>query len=108
MTGSKRAFASHEYLWFMTLMIMAFVSTQLYMKRAKQGQMANAADVISEQFSPALSNFTYTRTTHSRTQLTTTPEGEHAAVLLDDSFSNRSSFVDDFSDKKMSEEGLFE
>jgi len=101
-------FAGHEYLWLMTLVIMAFVGTQVYMKRAKEGQMANAADVISDQFSPALSNFTYTKTTHARTQLTTTPDGEHAAVLLDHAVANRSSFVDDFSDKKMSEEGLFE
>lgn len=86
----------------------ALVGMQIYLKRAVQGSYKASADSIGEQFSSACSNYNYTTTVKSKRKETITPQGKMESKLLEPEIVYRSPFVDDFSNKKLTEEKLFE
>ena len=138
MTGSERAQSALEYLVFIAALCTAIVSIQVYGKRAVQGRLkvntdtiggvggvvgsgltdkvreqeekfqVNATAVPGELFSSRWSNYETTITETSRTQQTAKATGESKSKLLNHAVTNVEGFMDDFSGKKLTEEGLFE
>lgn len=108
MIGSKRANSIIEYSLLMVIICAAIVAMQIYMKRGIQGGAKASSDSIGEQFSAASSDYTYTLTAKSERKETVTPQGEAKSILLEPEIIYRSPFVDNFSDKKLTEEKLFE
>lgn len=112
------------------------IGMQVYTKRAVQGRLKQGVDMIAEragslargeqgrpehqqqleaepgevgaQFSPTLSNFTVTGTSHQRSRASLSTSGERASTLLDHATTQFSGGPDDFSNKKLTEEPLFE
>ena len=108
MSGFKRASSILEYCILITVFCTALVGMQIYLKRAVQGELKAHTDSIGGQFSSAWSDYTYTTKITSKRQETITPQGEIESTLLEPFKTIRSAYVDDFSDKKLTEEGLFE
>jgi hypothetical protein len=124
-----------EYAVLLGTVTAVIVGMQVYAKRAMQGRLKQGVDMIAEragnlaqgrqargesqgklepepgeagsQFSPRWSRFSVTGTSHARARATLTQDGEQVSTLLDHAVSKRG-WLDDFSDKRMNEEGLFE
>ncbi len=86
----------------------AIISMQIYVKRAIQGRAKASSDIIGEQFSSDWSNYAYDLLVKSERKETTTPQGETKSILLEPEVIYRSPYVDNFSDKKLTEEKLLE
>jgi len=84
------------------------VAMGLYAKRAVAGRLKTSAESIGPQFSPRWSGFTATTTVRSRARETRTPDGESVSTLLEPSLVRREGYVDDFSNRKLTDEALFE
>lgn len=99
-----------EYAVLVALFITAIVAMQIYLKRSFQGYIKRSTDTLSagEQFSSSLSNYTKVIKSSSKIKEKITPKGETKAELLEPSISITQTFRDDFSDKKLTEEGLFQ
>ena len=108
MNGFKRASSMLEYCILIVIFCTAVVGMQIYLKRAIQGGLKASTDSIGEQFSSACSDYTYTMKIESKRQKTVTPQGEIESKLLEPETIIRSAFVDNFSDKRLTEERLFE
>lgn len=109
MSGIKRGFSIIEYSILTAVVLAAFSGgMHIYLKRAVQGRLKASTDAIGEQFSAANSDYNYTLTVKSKRQETTTPQGLSRSELLEPEIIHRSSYTDYFSDKKLSEEKLFE
>jgi Flp pilus assembly pilin Flp len=108
MNGKNKGFSILEYSLLVAVFIAAIVGMQVYLKRAVQGRLKSATDSVGRQFSPALSNYSYTRTFSSKRQELITPQGVATSTLLEPEKVITSSYTDDFSDKKLTGEGLFE
>ncbi|MBI2495486.1 MAG: hypothetical protein HYY90_05025 [Candidatus Omnitrophica bacterium] len=108
MRGNKRAQSATEYAVILAAACLAMVAMQLYAKRAVQGRLKAGTDTIGEQFSPRWSDVSVTTTTRQRAQNTLRTSGESTSTLLDHALTRRRSTVDRFSEKKLTEEALFE
>ena len=134
--GSSSGSGAIEYAVLLGAVAAVIVGMHVYAKRAVQGRLRQGVDMIADrasglaqgkqgrgesqgkldpepgeagvQFSPRWSRFSVTGTSHDRSRATLTQDGERVATLLDHAVSKTSGVVDDFSDKKMTEEGLFE
>ena len=88
--------------------IVVMVSIQLYMKWTLQGKYKAAVDELGQPFSPAWSNFTSTVKTHERTNQRHEANGYERSVLLDDAFTRGEPYVDDFSNRPIHDEKLYD
>lgn len=107
---NNRAIAIIEYSCFIAIFITAMAAMQIYLKRAMQGRLKGATQNISggDLFSPSLSRYRQVVSSSVKTEEITTPEGESVSTLLEPSITLTEPFADDFSDKKLTQEGLFE
>lgn len=107
---NNKAITIIEYSFFIALFIAAIAVMQIYLKRAMQGRIKGATDNLSggELFSPELSRYRQVVSSNSKTEEITTPQGESVSTLFEPSVTSTEPFVDDFSGKKLKEEGLFE
>ena len=131
---NKRGQSVLEYTVLIAVVCVVAVGSQVYAKRAVQGRLKQGVDMIGQrasnlaqgrqgrhpeqlepepgqvgtQFSPALSNFTVSGTIHQRSRTSLSTRGESASILLDHAVIRSDSSVDDFSNKKLTEEKLFE
>lgn len=108
MIGSKRGNSIIEYSMLIAIICAAILSLQIYVKRAVQGRAKASTDVIGEQFSAGNSSYTNSLLVKSERKETTTPQGETKSIFLEPEIVRRSPYVDTFSDKKLTEEKLFE
>ena len=108
MNGFKRASSMLEYCILIAVFCTAIAGMKIYLRRAVQGELKVYTDSIGGQFSSAWSDYTYTTKITSKRQETVTPQGETESKLLEPEKVIRSAYVDDFSNKKLTEEGLFE
>lgn len=108
MPGKIKAQTILEYSLLVALFIAAVVATQIYLKRGFQGSLKRSTDTISlgEQFSTSLSNHTMTVKSKAKTKETITPQGEIRTEFLEPEITATTA-LDDFSDKKLTEEELF-
>ena len=127
-----------EYAVLIAALCAAIVTMGVYGKRALQGRLKVNADAIGgtsgvvgsglvdkvreqeekfkvnrtavpgELFSPRWSNYEVTVTETSRARQTSLPSGESRSELLDHAVTNVEGFFDDFSDKPLTKERLFE
>lgn len=107
---NNKAITIIEYSFFIALFIAAIAVMQIYLKRAMQGRIKGATDNLSggQLFSPSVSRYRQVVSSSSKTEEITTPQGESVSTLLEPSVTSTEPFVDDFSGKKLKEEGLFE
>lgn len=108
MIGSKRGNSIIEYSALIAIICAAIIAMQVYVKRAIQGRAKASSDIIGEQFSGDHSGYTNALIIDSTRKETITPQGETKAELLEPEVIYRSPYVDNFSDKKLTEEKLFE
>ena len=106
--GANGAQSTVEYTVLIAVVCIVIVGVQVYTKRAVQGSLKAGADSVGEQFSPRWSNFTATTTTHLRAHNTFSSNGEGLSTLRDPEMTQHKGYVDNFSDRKLTEEGLFE
>ena len=99
-----------EYSALIAIFIAALVGMQIYLKRSFGGYFKQNTDRLSggQQFSPQLSNYTQVIKSSSETREAVTEQGETTNKMLEDSTTQTEPFMDDFSDKKLTEEKLFE
>jgi Flp pilus assembly pilin Flp len=98
-----------EYSLLAAIFIAAVVAMQIYLKRSFQGYLKQNTDRLSsaKQFSSAWSNYTEVAGSSSKVRETITPQGETRRELLESSLTTTQPYVDNFSDKKLTEENLF-
>lgn len=98
-----------EYSALIAISIAALVVMQIYLKRSFGGYFKQNTDRFSggQQFSPELSRYTQVTKSSSKTQETVTEQGQTENRMLEDSITQTEPFMDDFSDKKLTEEKLF-
>ena len=108
MIGFKRGHSIVEYSLLMAIICAAMVAMQVYVKRAIQGRARDSTNIIGEQFSSDWSFYGHTITVKSERKETVAPQGEVKSTLLAPEIIYRSPLVDRFSDKKLTEEKLFE
>ena len=106
--GNHRAQSLIEFGVLMAMVCAVIVAIEIYAKRAVQGRLKASADEIGEQFSPRWSNFTSRTTSHQRSQETLSEEGESSSTLLDHAFTRRGPYVDDFSNRRLTDEQVSE
>ena len=88
---------------------LVIVGSQVYTKRAVQGRLKASADGVGESFSPVFSNFTRVTRSRQTVQSTLSPDGEMRATLVDEpAVTSTAGFVDDFSARRLTDEGLFQ
>ena len=108
-TGStKRGFAALEAVFFTTAALIAFTSLAAYLKMSAQGRMKSQADAYGTPFSPAWSNYSTTTHVYERTKNSVSPTGETESVLLDDAITDQRGYFDDFSNKGIDQESLYQ
>ena len=107
-SARARGQSTLEYATLVAIVCAVIVSMQIYAKRAVQGNLKRSADSIGPLFSPSLSNFTFTRTTHQKTRDILTERGESASTFLDHGVASTSGYVDDFSNRRLTDEPLFQ
>ena len=108
MIGIKKGSIIFEHAVLLTAVCLAIVATQIYLKRAVQGRYKSSTDQIGEQFSGDWSNYAYITTMKSTREETLTTAGAAESKLLAPEIIHRSPYTDRFSDKKLTEEKLFE
>ena len=106
--SSNRGQSAMEYTIIIAALCAVIISMQIYTKRAVQGRLKASANSIGPQFSSRWSALTTSTTTQQHLRNVLTEEGASSSTLLDDSAVQRSPYVDRFSDKKLTEEKLFE
>jgi hypothetical protein len=62
-----------EYSLLLIIIMAAFITMQIYIKRGFQGRWKSAVDELGDQYNPATSNssYTYLMTSNSETHITT-------------------------------------
>lgn len=110
MVGRNKATSIIEYSVFIALFIAALTAMQIYVKRAMQGRIRGVAQNIGggDLFSPTYSSYRQVTSSSSVTEETITADGKSVSTLLEPSVTLTEPSADDFSDKKLREEGLFE
>jgi len=98
-----------EYSVFIAVFIAALVAMQIYLKRSFQGYLKRNTDTVSNtgQFSHALSKYVEVTRSSSLYKDTTTPYGARRIDFLEPDITINEPYVDNFSDKKLTEEELF-
>jgi len=107
MPGSKRGNAIAEYSLFIAIICVVIISMQIYVKRAIQGRAKASTDMVGEQFSADNSSYLNATIVKSTRKETTTPQGEAKSELLAPEIIWSGPYTDRFSDKKLTEETLF-
>ena len=97
-----------DYATLMAIVCVALAGAAVYAKRAVQGRFKEGVDTIGEQFSPRWSNYTYTTTSNVRQRSQLATNGARATLDLNDAVTNTSGFVDAFSNKRLTDEALYE
>lgn len=107
---NNKAITIIEYSFFIAFFIAAIGMMQIYLKRAMQGRIKGATQNIGggDLFSPTFSSYKQVVSSGSKIEEIITPQGESVSTLLEPSVTLTESSIDDFSDKKLREEGLFE
>jgi uncharacterized protein (UPF0333 family) len=82
-----------EYSLLLIIIIAAFITMQIYIKRGFQGRWKSAVDDLGDQYNPATSNsvYTYTMRSNSETHVTTlrdTVNGVSGYYTMREDFSN--------------------
>lgn len=134
MTGGERGQSLLEHASLIAVVCLVIVGMQVYTKRAIQGRLKEGYELIGQRadqaargrlkaddqkaeaepgavtplFSPRWSNTTVTATFHDRSRQTLSPAGERVSTLLDHETLKAGGSVDDFSNKRLTEEKLFE
>jgi Flp pilus assembly pilin Flp len=100
--------AAVEFMVLVAMVCVVIVGSQVYTARAVKGRLKGSAEVIGEQFSPRWSNFTQVTRTRQRVENTLSARGETRSTIVDEpAFTSTSGFVDDFSNRRLTDESLF-
>jgi len=110
MAGRTRGITLLEYGIFAALFVAAAVALQIQLKRSIQGYMKRSTDSFSggQQFSSTLSNYTKTQIGSVQRHGQDTQQGERRETLVSPEEYSTQPYADNFSDKRLTEEALFE
>ena len=108
MIGFKQGSSIMEYAVLIALFCAVVLGIQVYIKRAVQGNLSTSAKSLGEQFSAEWSNYTYEQTIKSERKETVESDGSARSELQEPELMHNSGYVDNFSDKRLVDEKLFE
>lgn len=97
-----------EYATLIASVCVVAASIGVCVSRGMKGRIKSSTDAIGGQFSSRWSDRSETATSHQRVRTARVANGESVSTLLDVATTKRDGYLDEFSNKRLTEEQLFE